>query len=178
MNQITLVTGGCRSGKSNHARQCAGESDNDVVFIATCPRLDDEMALRIEKHREERRPLGWRTVEEELDLARAFASCDDGDTILVDCLTLWVNNLLHAARQQNNPLTEDDVEAACRALLKSCRDRSGRVVLVTNEVGLGVAPDNELARIYRDLVGRCNQVVAKEAERVILMVSGLPLALK
>ncbi len=75
-------------------------------------------------------------------------------------------------------MTEDDLEAASRALLKSCRDRSGRVVLVTNEVGLGVAPDNELARLYRDLVGRCNQVVAKEADRVILMVSGLPLPLK
>ncbi len=177
MNQITLVTGGCRSGKSTHARLCAAETDSDVVFIATCPRLDDEMVLRIEKHREERRPLGWRTVEEEIDLAGAFASCDDGDTILVDCLTLWMNNLLHA-RQADNPLTEDDVEAACRVLLKSCRDRSGKVVLVTNEVGLGVAPDNELARLYRDLVGRCNQVVAKEADRVILMVSGLPLALK
>ncbi len=90
MNQITLVTGGCRSGKSTQARLCAAETDNDVVFIATCPRLDDEMVLRIERHREERRPLGWRTVEEELDLARAFASSDDGDTILVDCLTLWV----------------------------------------------------------------------------------------
>ena len=178
MNQITLVTGGCRSGKSSHARRCAAETDNEVVFIATCPRLDDEMDLRIEKHRQERPSLGWSTVEEELDLAGAVASCADGDTILVDCLTLWVNNLLHVARREDQPVTEDDLEAACQLLLKTCRDRSGRVVLVTNEVGLGIAPGNELARLYRDLVGRCNQVVAAAADRVVLMVSGLPLSLK
>ena len=177
MARVILITGGSRSGKSRQAQGIAEEEGNRKVFVATCPRVDAEMAARIERHREERAGKGWETVEETVDLVGVLARIA-GDAVLVDCLTLWINNLLFAGEPSAELVDEDWVEARCGELLEVCRGRQGTVVFVTNEVGLGIVPDNPLARRYRDLVGRCNQVMARGADRVIFMVSGLPLILK
>lgn len=177
MARVILVTGGSRSGKSRQAQTIAEEEGNDKVFVATCPQVDAEMAARIQRHQDERSGKGWETVEETVDLAGVLARTG-GDVVLVDCLTLWVNNLLIAGDQPEERIDENWVEARCGELLDTCRERPGTVVFVTNEVGLGIVPENPLARRFRDLVGRCNQVVARRADRVIFMVSGLPLMLK
>ncbi len=100
------------------------------------------------------------------------------DICLVDCLTLWVNNVVYEAGKMGRKVTEDDVARLCDEILEACRHRAGTVIFVTNEVGMGIIPENPLARSYRDLAGRCNQAIAREAETVILMVSGIPVAIK
>lgn len=177
MARVVLITGGSRSGKSRMAQQQVEAYAGERVYLATCPRVDKEMESRIMRHQRERAGRGWLTVEEPVDLAEAVAAVS-GTALLVDCLTLWVNNLLFTAGESTTEFTEDAVAARCRELVESCRRREGLVVVVTNEVGLGVVPDNPLGRRYRDLVGRANQVVAAAADQVILMVSGLPLTIK
>ena len=177
MGRIILVTGGSRSGKSRYAQQRAEALLPPRIFVATCPALDDEMRQRIARHQAERHQHHWQTVEAPTDLVQALA--DHGSaTVLVDCLTLWVNNLLFAAEQAGRELTEDDVTTAARAVADAARAGGGVTIFVTNEVGLGVVPDNPLARRFRDLAGRCNQAVAAAADEVILLVSGIPLTLK
>ena len=176
MAVIALITGGCRSGKSRYAleRAEAGE-EGSRIFIATCPRIDDEMEERIRRHQREREGRGgWQTVEEQTDLVRALRDAD-APIVVVDCLSLWVNNMMYA---DGGRVDEDDVSDRCERFLDACRGREGTVVAVTNEVGLGVVPDNALARRYRDLLGRCNQTVAAGADEVVFMVSGIPIRIK
>lgn len=177
MARVILVTGGSRSGKSRQAQRIAEEEGNRKVFVATCPRVDAEMTARIRRHQEERAGKGWETVEEGVDLAGVLARTA-GEVVLVDCLTLWINNLLFTGDRAEDLVDEDWVAARCGELLDICRGRQGTVIFVTNEVGLGIVPENPLARRFRDLVGRCNQVMAHRADRVLFMVSGLPLILK
>ena len=171
-NSVILVLGGVRSGKSRYAQQLAQRSSR-VAFIATAERRDDEeMRLKIERHRSER-PTHWKTIEEPLQLApRVVAAAFDHDAILVDCLTLYASNLLEAF---SDPLqAEQQVEQLCHALLTvPCQ-----VILVSNEVGSGVVPAYALGRRFRDLVGEINQRVAAVADTVLLLVAGLPLVLK
>ncbi|RUQ70282.1 bifunctional adenosylcobinamide kinase/adenosylcobinamide-phosphate guanylyltransferase [Azospirillum doebereinerae] len=166
---LTLVLGGARSGKSRYAEGLVTALGGPRVYIATARIWDDEMAERVAAHRGDRGP-GWTTVEEPLDLTGALRRhAADGTGVLVDCLTLWLTNLLMA---------EADVESQTAALVAALAGLPGRVVLVSNEVGLGIVPDNALARRFRDHAGRLHQAVAAVAPRVVLTVAGLPIFAK
>ncbi len=178
MGRIVLVTGGARSGKSTYAQAWAEEQPGSRCFIATCPDVDDEMRERIRRHRQERHARGWTTIEEELDLASAIRRAAAHDVALVDCITLWVNNLLFAEGDSDPGAVESDVLARCRETLDAAREHPGTVVFVTNELGLGIVPANALARLYRDIVGRCNQLIAASADGVVLLVCGIPVVVK
>ena len=178
MGRIMLVTGGSRSGKSAYARGVAERLSARRAFVATCPILDDEMRRRVARHREARAGRGWATIEEPLDVVGALRSHPQYDLFLVDCLTLWINNLLHDAHERGATLGESDVAGRCDDLLRACAEREGRFIFVTNEVGWGIVPENALARRFRDCAGRCNQLIAGAAEAVALVACGCPLYLK
>lgn len=165
---FTLVLGGARSGKSRHAESLVTARAPPWIYLATAEALDDEMARRIAEHRA-RRGDGWRTIEAARDLSGALDQTPDGAAVLVDCLTLWLSNLL---------LADADIERECDRLEQALARRTGLVVLVANEVGLGIVPDNALARRFRDEAGRLNQRLAARAARVIFMAAGIPMKLK
>lgn len=177
-SSLTLITGGARSGKSSFAQRLVESMSGPRIFIATCPMIDDETAQRISRHKQERAGRGWTTIEEERNLARAVSNADPSAVLLVDCLTLWINNLLYESERLNRLIGESEMVEHCDEVLRSCRNREGAVVLVTNEVGLGIVPANSQARLYRDLVGRSNQHIAAHADEVFLLTAGIPLALK
>ena len=178
MAGITLITGGCRSGKSRHAQQLAQQAGRRRLFIATAPVLDAEMRERVERHREMRRGRKWETVEEQTDLPGSLRRAADFDVVLCDCLTLWVNNLLFAADKSGVVIDEDHIMKLSRELCDAAGSVPAGVFFVTNEVGMGIVPENDLSRRYRDLVGRCNQEIAAVADSVVLMVSGIPIQVK
>jgi adenosylcobinamide kinase / adenosylcobinamide-phosphate guanylyltransferase len=178
MTRKILVTGGSRSGKSRYALRLGEDAESPRLFIATCPATDEEMVQRIRKHQAERARGQWQTQETPLALAEALGSASQFRTVLVDCLTLWVNNMLYKAQQAGNGLTEDHIEHECLELFRACDRLEGTIIFVTNEVGMGIVPENPTARIYRDLVGRCNQVSAEQADEVWFLACGLPLNLK
>jgi adenosyl cobinamide kinase/adenosyl cobinamide phosphate guanylyltransferase len=163
---LTLLIGGARSGKSSLAVRLASQQDAPVVVVATGEPGDDEMAERIARHRAER-PPEWRTVEEPRDLLGALTRVDDGACVIVDCLTLWVANVLE----------QGDVEAAADRTAAVAALRTGRTIAVTNEVGLGVVPAVPLARAYRDVLGRVNAAWAAVAHEVLFVVAGRVLPL-
>ncbi|OAN49116.1 bifunctional adenosylcobinamide kinase/adenosylcobinamide-phosphate guanylyltransferase [Paramagnetospirillum marisnigri] len=163
----TLVLGGARSGKSSFAESLLDGAP--ALYLATGQALDGEMAERIEHHRR-RRGSDWSTLEEPLELAETLEGVMRPDRpVLVDCLTLWISNLMHADR---------DVDAATARLCTVLGAATGPVVLVSNEVGLGLVPDNRLARDFRDHQGRVNQRVAAICAKVVFVAAGLPLVLK
>jgi adenosylcobinamide kinase/adenosylcobinamide-phosphate guanylyltransferase len=167
--RVTLVIGGAQSGKSRHAQALAERGTGERVFIATAQAFDAEMRDRIAAHQADRDER-WRTVEAPIQLAAAIAASDGPSTVvLVDCLTLWTSNLL---------LAEEEVDRHLRDLEVTLAQVEGEIVLVTNEVGGGIVPDNALARRFRDMAGRINQSVAAIADRVDLVVAGLSLPLK
>ena len=178
MGQVIMVTGGSRSGKSYWAQKTAEALSAHRVFIATCPVVDNEMQERIRKHRQARDDRSWHTIEEPLNIAGAIDSSHEFPVALVDCLTLWINNLMYRAEKENTVLTETDIVAECRIVIDAAKRHPGAVLFVTNEVGMGIVPENALARLYRDLAGRCNQVIAEACNRVVFMVSGLPLEIR
>lgn len=162
---VTLVLGGARAGKSGYALALL----RGGLFVATAESGDDEMAERIAAHRAERGD-SWTTVEEPLDLPDVLRHhANDSRPLLVDCLTLWLSNLMHRDR---------DIDHATAALLAALDERRGETVLVTNEVGLGIVPDNALGRRFRDAQGTLNRRIAARADRVVFMAAGLPLTLK
>jgi adenosylcobinamide kinase / adenosylcobinamide-phosphate guanylyltransferase len=166
---VSLILGGARSGKSAYAENLILDSANHATYLATASAGDAEMAERIGHHRARRGPF-WTTIEEPLDLGPRLCEAARPDRpILVDCVTLWLSNLMHHER---------DIEAEIRALASLLPDLAGPVVLVANEVGLGIVPDNALARRFRDHAGRLNQAVAAVADTVIFIAAGLPLFLK
>jgi adenosylcobinamide kinase / adenosylcobinamide-phosphate guanylyltransferase len=165
---VVLITGGARSGKSRRAEARAHSFPGRPVYIATAEALDAEMAERIAHHRA-RRGDDWIECETPLDLVAALDATDGGGARLVDCLTLWLSNLLHAGRDWSN-------EAALLAAVL-CK-QSSPVILVTNEVGLGIVPDNALARSFRDAAGLLNQNIAAIADEVEFVVAGLPMRIK
>ena len=168
---LTLVLGGARSGKSAYAESLLGRPG--AVYIATAEAIDDEMRERIARHRA-RRGEGWTTVEAPLDLGSAIRAhthspnASEGG-VLVDCLTVWLGNLMHAER---------DIDREARSLIESLAAPEAPVVLVANEVGLGVVPENAMARAFRDHAGTLNQALAARADRVVLVTAGIPLVLK
>jgi adenosylcobinamide kinase/adenosylcobinamide-phosphate guanylyltransferase len=169
---VTLVLGGARSGKSRYAQQLA-EQSRHVVFVATAKASDEEMRLKIERHRTDR-PQEWRTIEEPLNLPEVLAENALGsDVIVVDCLTIFAANLLEVEGEDSKAI-ERRVDALCEAL----RIAQCNIVLVSNEVGSGVVPEYAVGCRFRDLLGEINQKVARIADDVVLLVAGLPLALK
>jgi len=178
MARIVLITGGSRSGKSAYAQEMAERLPGARAFVATCPVLDEELAERIRKHKEARDAAHWTTIEEPCDLAGVIRNAPRLDVLLVDCVTLWVNNLMYEAEQAGRLVTEEDAAQRCEDVLAAAADFGGTAIFVTNEVTMGIIPDNPAARRYRDLVGRCNQILAQAADEVILMVCGLPMMIK
>lgn len=178
MARIILVTGGSRSGKSSYAESLAEDLPGPRVFIATCPVVDDEMRERIRKHQESRAKADWHTVEEPSDPARILLETERFNVFLIDCLTLWINNLMFDAQKLGLKLSEEDMVQRSEHLLEACSRVQGTVIFVTNEVGSGIVPENAAARLFRDLVGRCNQTVARAAHEVFLLSCGLPIMLK
>jgi len=164
---IDLILGGARSGKSRLAEQRAHASGQQVVYIATAQHLDGEMAERIQHH-QSRRPHQWTTVEEPLDLVNILSKETDRP-VLIDCLTIWLSNIMGAGR---------DLDTEMRGLLSGLGQVSVPVVMVANEVGMGIIPDNPAARAFIDAAGQLNQMAAMVADRVVLVTAGLPLALK
>lgn len=163
---LTLVLGGARSGKSRHAEGLVTALPPPWTYVATAQALDDEMAVRIAAHRERRDPR-WRTIEAPRDVAGAIEAMPG--PVLVDCLTLWLSNLMLAGA---------DIDAEMERLVQSLARAAHPVVLVANEVGFGIVPDNALARGFRDAAGRLNQAMAARADRVVLMVAGIPMQVK
>lgn len=171
MGRITLITGGARSGKSNHAVALASGKQR-VHLIATAEALDDEMARRIAHHKATR-PPDIATVEEPRELAAALASLEGGsDCVIVECLTLWVSNLMGAGHDDARILGEGG------ALAGRARKTSFATIFVTDEVGSAIVPDNPMARRFRDLLGWVNQEIARAADEVVLMVAGYPVRVK
>jgi adenosylcobinamide kinase/adenosylcobinamide-phosphate guanylyltransferase len=173
LKEVVFIIGGCRSGKSRHALETAKRiAGIKKIFIATCIPHDAEMRQRVDRHQKER-GRDWQTVEAPVDLTQAITvSSRQADVLLVDCLTLWISNLLMEI--------EDDEIIAERiaGLTQSVASASSPVILVSNEVGGGVVPENKLARRFRDLAGTANQAVAEQADRVVWMVAGIPVQIK
>jgi adenosylcobinamide kinase / adenosylcobinamide-phosphate guanylyltransferase len=165
---LTLVLGGARSGKSRYAESLITAYRPPWVYVATAEPRDDEMHARIAAHRA-RRGADWRLVEAPRDIATQIAGAPEGNAVLVDCLTLWLSNLM---------LADADVVAESDRLEDALEQARGPVVLVSNEVGFGIVPANALARAFRDAQGSLNQRIAGRAARVVLMVAGLPLVVK
>lgn len=167
MRQVTLALGGARSGKSRFAEELAERSGPLRTYIATAEAFDGEMQSRIDKHRA-RRGEGWQTIEAPLALSETLAACGS-PVVLVDCLTLWISNLMFRDRD-----VASEINLLCAALERA----SGHVILVSNEVGMGIVPENALSRGFRDMQGLANQKVAAVADAVYFVAAGLPLTLK
>ncbi|MGD8370301.1 MAG: bifunctional adenosylcobinamide kinase/adenosylcobinamide-phosphate guanylyltransferase [Syntrophobacterales bacterium] len=171
MKRITLVTGGSRSGKSKHALELAA-SHQSRAFIATAEATDDEMRARIERHRRER-GTSYHTVEEPVDLAMALKSLpEDTEVVVVDCITVWLGNLFH--REKLNQGTCQEIEA----FLDTLNGPPCHLIMVTNEVGMGIVPGDSASRLFRDIAGGINQELAQRAHKVIVTICGIPLRVK
>lgn len=168
---LTVLIGGARAGKSSLAAKLASASPAPVTFVATAEALDDEMRDRIARHRAER-PEEWDTLEEPLDLERALAEVDPDHAIIVDCLTLWVSNLLLEG------LSDEEIEARAVSAAEVAAGRSAPTFVVTNEVGSGVHPSSDLGRRYRDLLGRVNVIWGGVATEALLVVAGRSIRLE
>ena len=164
----TLVLGGARSGKSRYAETLIETLPPPWIYLATAEARDAEMEKRVAAHRA-RRGKDWRTIEAPNDLAGAIANAPKESAVLIDCLTLWLSNRMLAGA---------DVDQEIERLEAALKMHEGTIVLVSNEVGLGIVPDNELARRFRDLQGMLNQKLAVQAARVVIMVAGVPVAVK
>lgn len=172
---LTLVLGGVRAGKSRYAQELA-QRGGRVLYVATAEAGDEEMAARIQAHREER-PSDWATLEEPIDMAGALESrLSDVDTVLLDCLTLWVSNLLLQDRDDQG--SRADIQTEAQRLLALYEQHNASWIVVSNEVGLGVVPATKLGRIYADELGRVNQLFAAAADDVTVMFAGLPVNIR
>lgn len=185
MSDFVLITGGARSGKSRFAELLAAHPGLPVIYIATAQVYDDEMALRVKKHREQR-PAEWGLVEEPLEIPAVFERLrNENAIILLDCVTLWLTNLLLADYPEDASENPFDFEEKEKTILKQvhtvarlAQEITPQVILVTNEVGQGIVPDNPISRAYRDLAGRANQILGQAANKVYWVVAGYPLEVK
>jgi len=172
MGKIVFILGGARSGKSSYAIKLAKGHDKKVAFVATCLALDEEMKTRIGLHKKTR-PGHWKTFEEPIDLVPLLKEITPGfDIVIIDCITLLISNLL------SKNLEDNKIEERVGKLLEDLGSAKYKTLIVSNEVGLGIVPDNELGRRFRDLAGKINQMIAHKASEVFFMVSGLPLKVK
>jgi adenosylcobinamide kinase/adenosylcobinamide-phosphate guanylyltransferase len=186
MMKIVFITGGARSGKSSFAEKMAMKSGKKVVYVATAQVLDQEMAMRVNLHKK-RRPKNWKTIEEpkllskvlkDIGINEAFIDCN---LVLIDCIALLVSNWLPLEKAEEKSLWSslrknllDEIEA----MLDNAKNIRQDVIIVSNEVGSGIVPEYPLARLYRDLLGEANQLIARAADEVFFMVSGLPMKIK
>jgi len=200
MSQFTLVTGGARSGKSRFAERLAAHAKRPVIYIATAQIWDEEMALRVKKHQQQR-PATWRLIEEPRNIRDTLIQLkDENAIILLDCVTLWLTNLLLAGQaqpvtpscpdgekfplnpQKDHDLYSNEIQPQILDIVKEvaqlAREIKPQVIFVTNEVGQGIVPENPLSRAYRDLAGRSNQILAQSANEAYLVVAGLPMEIK
>ena len=183
MSQFTLITGGARSGKSSFAELLAAHAKRPVIYIATAQIRDEEMALRVKKHQQQR-PSTWRLIEEPRNIRDTLIQLKDEDVIiLLDCVTLWLTNLLLAGNLKNDDdLSNNKLEPQILDIVKDvaqlARDIKPQVIFVSNEVGQGIVPEYPLARAYRDLAGRSNQILAHSADQVYMVVAGIPMEIK
>ena len=178
-SNFTLILGGARSGKSSYAQRLAEESGRPVTFLATAQALDDEMSMRIQKHRLER-PATWQTLEVSVNVASCLQQIDS-NTVILDCVTLLINNLMMQFVQ--NDLVEEApfmiaVQKEIDALIAGLREKEKDWLIISNEVGLGLVPAYQMGRVYRDAIGWANQRLAQAADKVIFMVAGIPTTIK
>ncbi|MCL4269881.1 MAG: bifunctional adenosylcobinamide kinase/adenosylcobinamide-phosphate guanylyltransferase [Anaerolineales bacterium] len=179
MSRITLILGGARSGKSSYALKLAEESHKSVTFIATAQVFDDEMSARIQKHKAER-PAGWETLELPLHIVPSVSQIKS-DLVILDCITLWVTNVL--MQFVNDDLVDEAPfmqasQAETEKLLAAIRNTEQDWLIVSNEVGLSLVPPYQMGRVYRDALGWVNQRFAQEADKVIFMVAGIQMNVK
>ncbi|SRR6266498_1622967 len=179
MGRLTLILGGARSGKSSYVQSLAEEIGTSVTFIATAQALDAEMATRIQKHRSER-PAGWETLEIPFDIAPHVQQIRS-NVVVLDCITLLVNNLLMQFVKddlvEENPFMQA-VQKEVDELIGKIREQKQDWMMISNEVGLGLVPPYQMGRVYRDVLGWSNQRLAREADKVIFMVAGIPTVIK
>ncbi|PKN88291.1 MAG: bifunctional adenosylcobinamide kinase/adenosylcobinamide-phosphate guanylyltransferase [Deltaproteobacteria bacterium HGW-Deltaproteobacteria-1] len=177
VNGLTLFLGGARSGKSSFAEKIARDSGKSVLYIATAAAGDDEMAERIRNHQASR-PAQWQTLECPLNIGRRL-DAPRAEVVIVDCITLLVSNILLSFREETPAETiMHKVSIEMEEIIDAQSRISGQWLVVSNEVGLGLVPPYPQGRIYRDVLGRANQILAKAASRVILMVAGIPMVVK
>lgn len=182
LDNLVLITGGAKSGKSSLAEKLASETNSNVVYIATMPRIegDRELDYKIENH-QKRRPNHWSTVEKSFDLESTIDQFENNNSIcIIDCLSLLVSNLMHnEGFDSEQSILEEKLESSISLLIESIGKKPAvRFIVVTNEVGLSVVPENKSARVYRELLGLANQSVAKSASTVYLCCSGIPIKIK
>lgn len=178
-SKITLLLGGARSGKSSYAQTLAESSGKSVTFLATAQALDDEMSARIQKHKAER-PAHWQTLEIPLDIA-SHAGEIKSDVVILDCMTLLATNLLMQFVKDdlvNEAPFADTIHKEVDDLLAAIRTGNQNWIIISNEIGLGLVPPYQMGRVYRDLLGWANQRLAREADKVIFMVAGIPMNVK
>lgn len=185
MSRLVLVTGGARSGKSNFAESMAKEYEEKVLYVATSVPFDDEMKDRIKKHRASR-PASWETLEAYKDLNRLLPEAVSGkDCVLLDCITVMITNIMFEKEmdfdnvdiEKANQL-EETVKCEVEKLIEAGKKLDATLIMVTNEVGMGIVPDNAISRVFRDIAGRMNQLLAKNCDEVYVCISGIPLRLK
>jgi adenosylcobinamide kinase/adenosylcobinamide-phosphate guanylyltransferase len=175
--KIILLLGGARSGKSTFAQKLAGQLGKKVIFVATGEPLDEEMKTRIDEHKKNR-PESWRTLEAPLQVGRALkaAKAHDAQVVIIDCITLLISNLLENEISAGE--AEIRVAAEMNELISVITTMPAHCIIVSNEVGLGLVPDNFIGRIYRDLLGKTNQTLAHHASEVYFLTAGIPLKIK
>jgi adenosylcobinamide kinase/adenosylcobinamide-phosphate guanylyltransferase len=172
--QLVLILGGVRSGKSRYAQQLAGDTGKRVLFLATAKAGDDEMKCRIARHKSSR-PESWRTIEEQMDIAGVLRkNAVHADAVIIDCITVWLSNLL----MHNEKLSEKEMTADIDRLIDAYKQGESTYIIVSGEVGMGIVPEHPLGRIFRDYLGLANQRLAGKADRVVLMVAGIPVDVK
>jgi adenosylcobinamide kinase/adenosylcobinamide-phosphate guanylyltransferase len=178
MSNITLFLGGARSGKSSYAVDLAKTCEGRVVYLATGVSCDEEMERRIERHKKDR-PYSWETIEEPLYVEKALEGLDESvDLVLLDCLGFLVSNLIMHYQEHENSRIEDAVLNHIQDMISAAKDINSEVAIVSNEVGMGVVPEAPLGRLFRDVLGRANQIVAFHAREVLLFVAGIPMKVK
>lgn len=175
---VTLVLGGARSGKSSFAERIAYKKGaRNVLYLATAEAKDQEMMERIKKHQQSR-PEGWQTIEEAYDLKKIFMSLSSGQVILLDCLTLYVSNIILRDNQEVSSVAEDRIKQDLIDVINITRKKDMDLIIVSNIVGSGVVPPSKIGRRFRDITGRVNQLIARSADEVYLCIAGLPIEIK
>ncbi len=178
MGKVFLIVGGRRSGKSDFGLKLGESLRGPHAFIATCPSIDGEMDERIAKHKQSRDGMIWSTIEEQAELANIIRRNGRFGLFLIDCVTLWISNLMFHAEQNGLNFGETELILRTNELLEVCHQSEADVIFVSSEIGLGVVPDNPQTRLFLDLIGRCNQILAAGSEEVFMVSCGIPIRLK